>query len=144
MRWSARESTCVSQMTVTTPRLNPMRLPCVGKCSSSKRAMPMRCIWASNSGMSSTRSVRIVNGSFISSVYQNLWIASKFTRTVRINVGKWQTHLCIETDPDFARLYEAQEVELDHPPRKSITDGSTDTHKVFVESFDPHALSLID
>src|SRR5712691_9590246 len=87
MRWSACESTCVSQMTVTTPRLNPVRLPCVGKCSSSKSAMPMRCIWANNSGMSSTRSVRIVNASFISSVYQNLWIASKFTRTVSIDAS---------------------------------------------------------
>ena len=42
----------------------------------------MRCIWASNSGMSSTRSVRIVTASFISAVYQHLWMASKFTRTV--------------------------------------------------------------
>jgi hypothetical protein len=38
--------------------------------------------------MSSTRSVVIVNGSFISVVYQNLWIASKFTRTVSILLGQ--------------------------------------------------------
>ena len=41
-----------------------------------------RCIRASNSGRSSTRSVLMVSVSFIPTTYQNLWNASKFTRTV--------------------------------------------------------------
>jgi hypothetical protein len=81
IRCSASQSTCVSHIVVTRPRLSPARLPCVGTCSSSKRALPIRCMWAS-SGMSSPRSVRLVTASFMSPMSQNLCIASTCTRTV--------------------------------------------------------------
>src|SRR5439155_587882 len=67
---------------MTLPRLNPCQLPCVGKWLSSNPASPMRCICASNNGISSTRSVVMLTASFMLSAYQNLWTASTLTRTV--------------------------------------------------------------
>src|SRR5205823_7230572 len=95
MRWSACESTWVSQIVVTLPRLNPSQLPCVGKCASSKRARPMHSIWDSKSGISSTRSVLIVHVSFIPTAYQNVWNASRFTRTVSNELSEYEQEHCI-------------------------------------------------
>ena len=58
--------------------------------------------------MSSTRSVRIINGSFISTVYQNLGIASKFTRTVRYKETNKEIKLIIKDSDDTSRKMKKQ------------------------------------
>src|SRR4030095_585221 len=69
-------------MTVTQPRLSPCQLPCVGKCVSNSGCTPIRAIWASNNGISSTRSLKMVKVSFIPRPYHNVQNPFKFERTV--------------------------------------------------------------
>jgi hypothetical protein len=55
----------LSQIVLTQPKLRPVQLPWVGKWVSNNIGRPIRCICSINSGMSSTRSVMMLDISFI-------------------------------------------------------------------------------
>src|SRR5215475_6571977 len=74
-------------MTGTQPRLSPCQLPWVGKCMSNSGCTPIRATCASNKGISSTRSLRMVKVSFIPRPYHNVQNPFKFERTVRYTHG---------------------------------------------------------
>ena len=65
IRWSPRDKMELSQIVLTQPKMSPCQLPWVGKWVSNNVGRLIRCICASSSGMSSTRSVMMLGISFM-------------------------------------------------------------------------------
>src|SRR5216683_4692813 len=74
---------CVNQIAVVQPRLIPSQLPCGLKYASSNSGTPILSLWANKSGISSTRSVVMFNGSVMPTAYCIFKILSLFGRTMR-------------------------------------------------------------